>query len=107
MSSLDPEIDEEPNIMMAVREGEAAQLATLETNFVARINALDTTLHILQSKYKELENGLDVKLRSEVGGTGQLDLPENDNSGGGVVFVHYDAKQKAKKKKMHAEQRKW
>jgi hypothetical protein len=94
--------------MMAVREGEAAQFATLESDFVARINALDTTLYILQSKYKELENGLAVKLRSsEVGGNGQLDVPENDNSGGGVVFVHYDARQKAKRMKMLAERRKW
>jgi hypothetical protein len=89
--------------MMAVREGEATRLATLESDFVSRINALDTTLHVLQSKYKELENGLDMTVRSEVGGSEQLDEAENDNSGGGITFVHYNAKEKAEEKKMLAE----
>lgn len=66
-----------------------------------RVNALESTLHILQSRHEKLEHELRVKRRgANVGGKGLLNKGGNDNRGGGVVFLYNYAKEKNRRIKV-------
>jgi len=94
-------IARDPGAKIGVRKRKASLLSSSSPGPQDRIIALEATLQILQEKHEMLEYGLMMKKRrSEIGGTELLDEPEKDDSGGGVVFVHHNAKEKGSRQKI-------
>jgi hypothetical protein len=82
-------------VQTGCRKRKASFLSHPPTDPQHRVNALESTLHILQSRHEKLEHELRVKRKgANVGGKGLLNKGGNDNRGGGVVFLYNYAKEK-------------